>query len=137
VNSIGLTAGEFKEKKKSVVDGFELSKINANLLENGYDSETEYIYENKDGKKYTIAEKFITFISPTVYSNFKTLESEYKSSSSFKCLYFVNENPKSNTRIFYLIGCYFGEIKGDMSAYEALNILQVRYREKYKSIFGE
>lgn len=127
----------FKPLKTNVVDGFKLININANLLENGYASETEYIYENENGKKYIITEKFYPFANPAIYSNYKVLENDYKSSHNRAPLYLVNEDSNSDTKIFYSIGSYFGEIKGDMSMDEAMNILKACYKVEYKRIFGE
>ncbi|KJS22284.1 MAG: hypothetical protein VR72_06275 [Clostridiaceae bacterium BRH_c20a] len=105
--------------KRSVADGFKLININAHLLENGYDSATEYIYESADGKKYTITEKFKAFVDPAVYNSFQALESNFGHN-----LYFVEHNARNTTKIIYLIGMYFGEITGDISTNDALNILK-------------
>lgn len=136
-NAKRIAVDAFKQMKNSAIDGFSLNKVNAKLLENGYDCETEYIYENKEGKKYVVVEKFAPFINPNTYSNFMTLESSYKNSNSFKCLYRINENSNINSKVFYIISNYFGEIKGDMTSDEVINVLKACYREKYKSIFGE
>lgn len=52
----------FKAVKTDVVEGFQLANINASLLENGYDSKTEYIYKNREGKRYIVTEVFNVFI---------------------------------------------------------------------------
>lgn len=135
VNNIGL-ADAYKARSESVIDGFKLTKTNAVLLENGYDSETEYIYENKNGKKYIITEKSIVFIHPSFYSSFKVLDSNYKNSLNYKCLYLLSEDTMSNTKVLFAIGNYFREIKGDMSTDEAMNILRAYYKEEYERIFG-
>lgn len=122
--------------KESIQDGFELKEINAILLENGYDSKTEYNYENKNGNKYVIAEKFIAFVEPTTYS-FKALKNNYSNSESFKCLYFINDDANSDIRALFTIDYYFREIIGDISIDKAQSIIEDCYEQEYKRIFKD
>lgn len=119
-NYKGLT-DEFYPEKLSAMNGFKLTKVNAVLLENGYDSETEYIFEDEKDKKYIITKRFKVFIEPTIYSNFKTLVNDYKYNLP---LYFVHEDSKSAAKVSYVIRSYFGEIRGDISVDTALDILK-------------
>ncbi|KNY27674.1 M28 family metallopeptidase [Pseudobacteroides cellulosolvens] len=119
-----------------IIDEFEIKKINSNLQENGYDSQTEYVYERADGKMCIITQKNSTFINPSVYSKYKILNSK-KSGQGIDCFYFINEDITSDTKVYYLINSYYGEIKGNISTNEALDILKSCYEKMYNSIFGK
>lgn len=119
-----------------IIDEFEIKKINAKLQENGYDSLTEYVYERTDGKTCIITQKNSTFINPSVYSKYKILNSE-NIGQGIDCFYFINEDIMSDTKVYYVINSYYGEIKGNISTNEALDILNTCYKKMYKRTFGK
>ena len=43
----------------------------------------------------------------------------------------------SDTKVYYVINSYYGEIKGNISTNDALDILNTCYKKMYKRIFGK
>ncbi|WP_279146094.1 MULTISPECIES: M28 family metallopeptidase [Clostridium] len=113
-----------KQDKIGEFKGFKLNKINAYPIKSGYDSVTEYEYVNNNGKKYTFTEQMQKFINLKNYGEFKVLDKDF--------IYSVNKNSKNNAKIFYSNGSQFGEIKGDISVDDAVNILKIYYKKMFK-----
>ena len=68
------------------------------------------------------------FVNSNTYCNFKPL----KEDTTWK--YCINEELNSSTKLFYLNGSNFGEIKGNISKEDAMKILKIyckRYGEFY------
>lgn len=99
-----------------ILDGFKLIEKNQVLIEDGYDSEMVYIYKNYENKEYKIIERHNIFMPELEGSDLVVLDdiNGYK--------YIIDNS--DNTKIFFDIKIRQGEIYGDITKEQAIEILE-------------
>ena len=108
------------------INEFELIDIEVKLIENGYTKEINYIYKNNKDKYFFIKEINGKFMP----KNYKT---EFVRSINDPNWYYK----KIDNKIFFKGLITSGEIGGDISPDEAMNILQEYYSYEHNKLFGE
>lgn len=112
------------EDEINEVEGFEVRKKSEELLENGYDVETELIYKN-ESTEFTVKEKSSRFIVKEELDKFI-----YFDSSSDEGYYIVDDNGQS--KIIYKLGFDYGEINGGKDKKE-----MIEFFNEYCKNYGE
>lgn len=113
------------EKDIRSINGFELKKFEESYIDNGFDVKFKYIYE-KGKLNFSLSEFPVKFISKEVYKNYR------QSNSDNTWFYEINENKISikNNDGFY-------EFSGNIPINELVEVVEIFFKEKYYSLFGE
>lgn len=137
------TYWEFVEDKKSYdlqltnpninnLENYKLLSVKETLIENGYDSDVTYIYEDSKGISYELKEKDSGFIPLDSYKDFNVLDKDNNS------VYKVSKegNSSENIEILYRWGGIYGVLKSEASLEDSLEFLDNYYIAYYENLFG-
>lgn len=108
------------------INDFTLIDIKSNLIENGYDKETQYIYRNLTGKEFIVKETFGAFVPKDYKSEFINLNNDLN-------WYYKKTNDKIIFKSFNRVR----EVSGDISSDEAFAVLEQYYIYEYNTVFNE
>ena len=121
------------------INNFSMIEINDILVDNGYDSITEYSYEDSDGRRFVMTERNLLFMPndlldtaqcPVLYYP----DDRWNFGRSWH--YSITTQLDGFTEILYITDAYFGTISGDISVEEAIAIIEQYYENEYMLIWG-
>lgn len=124
---------DLKNPNVNELDDYKLIDVKETILDNGFDSEITYIYEDNSKNKYTIKEKDNRFVSLSKSQEFIILD---KDNDYF---YKVNKENNSSSKydILYNWGYTYGELYSNNSLNDNLKFLDAYYISYHETVFGD